>query len=247
MWSDAAMFRGPEFNLSLELGFAGDGARAAAALSALWTCPTVDGPWEDPDAIGAAGQEGTAAEHRDTKRWRYGLAKIDASCPPLPFVLYFIREQVTPTRHTSDSKIEFGIQTQQPSDWLTLGVPVGMLSSWWPVDNSWSVNTQPWLSTLCRALAGIAGSIHHRAPLASGVLGEEASGCWRRPTAARILEAHQEYPPAALLTAEIIRERGGFVVPPDLWKELAPGIDPIVLPSGLLYAPPQLSAALSGA
>jgi hypothetical protein len=115
------------------------------------------------------------------------------------------------------------------------------------MDLAWSIATQPWLSTLCRAFSGMADHIHHRAPLACGVIGEEAGGCWRRPSPTRAQEAHQGYPPLALLTIDAIQERGGFVVPPDLWIQFAPSVAPVALPSGLLYAPPMPNAVLTGA
>src|SRR5271166_5649243 len=83
---------GPEFDLSLELGAAGDDAHVAAALSALWTCPEVDGPWADAGAIGVSGKQGPAGEWADTKRWHFGLLNMHAATVPLPFVVYFIRE-----------------------------------------------------------------------------------------------------------------------------------------------------------
>lgn len=54
-------------------------------------------------------------------------------------------------------------------------------------------------------------------------------------------------PPLAVMTAEVIEKRGGFVLPPELWKQLKPTVDPTVLSSGLLYAPPMPNAALTGA
>lgn len=146
--------------------------------------------------------------------------------------------------------IQFGIQVQEPSDWLTVGIPVRALCSLWSVDNSWSAANQPWLPSLCHVLAGIADHIYQRAGMRwdlGGVMGEEASGCWRHPTPSRLQKAHQGYPPLAVMTAEVIEKRGGFVLPPELWKQLKPTVDPTVLSSGLLYAPPTPNATLTGA
>jgi len=55
------------------------------------------------------------------------------------------------------------------------------------------------------------------------------------PTPARAHEAHQGYPPLAVLTAEVIEARGGFVLPPELWTQLASGITPFIMSSGLHY------------
>jgi hypothetical protein len=63
----------------------------------------------------------------------------------------------------------------------------------------------------------------------------------------RTHRAHQGYPPLAVLTFEVLEDRGGIVVAADLWQQLAPGIAPVTLPSGLLYAPPRPRAALTGA
>ena len=181
---------GPDFDLSLELGAVGDDAHVAAALSALWTCPAVDGPWADAGAIGVTEQQGSASEWLDTKRWRFGLLRMDTMTLSLPFVVHCIREQKASAEQLA-AKIHFGIQTQEPSDWLTLGIPIGALRAAWSVDNSWITDDQPWLRDLCLLLAGVADHVHQGAPIVAGVMGEEASGCWRNPTSARAHEAHQ--------------------------------------------------------
>jgi hypothetical protein len=226
MSHDPTVFlRGPHFNLSLQLGAVGNDAHVAAALAALWTCPTVDGTWADADAIGVTGQQGAASEWPDTKRWCFGLLKVHAITRPLPFVAHVIREQ------------------QEPLDW-----PIGVLRSAWSVDNSWIIANQPWLPGLCLRLAGIADHVHQHARIVAGVMGEEASGCWRCPAyQGYSAPVHQGYPPLAVLTTEVIEARGGFVLPVELWKLLAPRSAPIVLSSGLHYAPPTQNAALTGA
>jgi hypothetical protein len=103
------------------------------------------------------------------------------------------------------------------------------------------------LTVLCSAFSEIADHIYSQVPFAAGVMGEEASGCWRRPTPAREKKAHQAYPPLALLNADVIEKRGAFVVCPDLWAELACNSRATALPSGLLYAPPQPNTPLIGA
>jgi hypothetical protein len=224
---------GPDFDLSLELGRAGNDHHAHTALSRLWMCPNVDGPFLE--SLVPRGPE-----------CQFGILQIAEAALKLPFLLYWIREQ-SASEEGLRSKIRFGIQTQEPSDWLTLGIPVRALRAHWSVDDSWRVATQPWLSELCAALAEVANHIYSDARLALGVMGEETSGCWRSPTALRAKEAHQEYPPLALLNAEVIENRGAFVVPPDLWAKLAPHTEPVVLSSGLLYVPPHPCSALTGA
>lgn len=205
---------GPWFDLSVELGPTGNTALQSAALSRLWTCCRVSGPWVGPTKL---------------PQTPFGILKmVDDGAPRLPFAACSIREQ-------------------DASDWLTLGIPVRALQAHWPVDGSWCLATQPWLATLCSALSEVADHLYAQIPFAVGVMGEEASGCWRCPTSARAGEAHQGYPPLAVLSAEVIEERGGFVVPPDLWANLKPSSTSVVLPSGLLYSPPQHNATLNGA
>jgi hypothetical protein len=224
---------GASFDLSLELGPAGDQHRGNTAIERLWTCANIVGPW-----FGSIVRNGPECQ--------FGILEMPDGAPPLPFIVHWIQE-----RRASDddlaAPIQFGIQTQEPSDWLPLGIPVRALRSRWPVDGSWRVMKQPWLSTLCSALVGIADHIYAGVPFYVGVMGEEASGCWRRPTPTRQQEAHQGYPPLALLSVEVIEERGGFLVSPDLWAQLAPVVVPGVLPSGLLYVAPRPDAALLGA
>ena len=139
------------------------------------------------------------------------------------------------------------MQTQQPSDWITLDIPASALAAVWPVNNTWSIAENSWLLPLCCALADVADHVHARAPILGGVMGEEASGCWRVPTQTRVSEAEQGYPPLAVLTAEVIEERGGFVVTPELWGQLTPHASTDTRSSGLLYVAPHLAARLTGA
>lgn len=242
-------FWGPHFCLSLELGFAGRDEQMTAALSAFWKCPGVEGPWAEPGDIGRSEGHGLAADS-SIRPASYGRITTEALASPIPFVLHPIREKrarsSVPDPNPSVN-IQFGIQTKEPSDWLTLGMPVRVLAALWPVDESWSVASQPWLVQLCGVLADIAGHVHGHAPLLGGVIGEEASGCWRVPTPHRAGEAEQGYPPLAVLTAQAVEERGAFLVTQQLWQRLAPRAEPVVLTSGLLYAPPMPDARLSGA
>lgn len=246
VYDPTSLTGGPDFNLSLELGAVGDDTHVAAAVSALWTCPAVDGPWEDADAIGLAEKRGLTRDWLDTKLWRFGILKAAYQTSSLPFIVYFIREKTASAEQLAE-KIQFGIQTQSPSDWLTLGIPIGVLRRKWQVDDSWITDKQPWLQGLCLLLADVADHVHRHAQILAGVMGEEASGCWRNPTPARTHEAHQGYPPLAVMSADVIEARGGLVLPSELWKRLAPNADPLVMPSGLYYVPPRPTAPLTGA
>lgn len=223
---------GAHFDLSLELGFAGDDQHIIEVSTAFWACPQVDGPWDEPRSTGT-GRTSLVRDEAILKRQRYGRLCPGDPFPTLSFALAWVREN--------------GVKTQEPSDWLTLGLPVAALKSLPSFDGSWTTATQPWVATLCRFLAGIADEVHRQTPIAGGVLGEEASGCWRRPTPGRVGRAHQAYPPLAVLSANAVENRGGFLIPSDLWEQLAPKVAPIALPSGLYYAPPQPLAPLTGA
>ena len=219
---------GPHFSLSLDLGFAGQDEQVMAALSTLYACPRVHGIWAEPQDVGTLDLRGFPSPY-DAAQPPYGLLTIDAATPPIPFVLHVIRE--SRAENDRGSSIKFGIQTQAPSDWMTLGIPACMLATLWSVDHTWSVASQPWLAELCHALSGVADHVHAHAPILSGVMGEEASGCWRMPTPVRMGEAEQGYPPLAILTTQVIEERGGFVVTPELWHQLAPSTKP----GGLIF------------
>ena len=53
--------------------------------------------------------------------------------------------------------------------------------------------------------------------------------------------------PSVWQADEVLEDRGGLVVAADIWQQLAPRLEPVTLPSGLLYAPPRPAAALIGA
>lgn len=242
-------FLGAHFSLSLELGSAENGSRAAVQ-SAFWKCPAVQGPWTDLDNIGRPDRTLLNAND-NTQRSPYGLLTVSAEMPPMAFILYAIKEERAQKQESDTSssgkKVQFGVQTQEPSDWLTLDIPVCILAAAWLVDDSWSMATQPWLATLCRVLADVANHVHACTPILGGVMGEEASGCWRVPTPTRITEATQGYPPLAVISSQAIAERGGFVITPEIWTQLTPNANYVSLPSGLRYVPPNPSAQLTGA
>lgn len=226
---DDPLFLGPEFDLSLQLGPAGDDGRVAAAAEAVWASPTVTGPWSVSSRIGKGRPlyPDPSERGRRLNKSRFGLLSVDekAGCV-LPFVLHLIRDH---------------------SDWLTLGIPVAVLRSRYPMGYTWTVADQPWLAPLSRALADIADHIHRHTAILTGSIGEETSGCWRSPSFEVGEEACPAYAPLAAISANVIEQRGGFVVPPALWKQLAPKADSIVLLSGLHYVPPRPDAALTGA
>ena len=90
-------FFGASFCLSLELGFAGNSAHAAAARAALWSCPIVEGPWTEPGDIGQT------AACADPANSRFGLLTSSLIGHPLPFCLWLISEQrVQPSRPPAD-------------------------------------------------------------------------------------------------------------------------------------------------
>ena len=162
---------------------------------------------------------------RRINKSRFGLLTVDEAEAALPFVLSLM---------------------QHEADWLTLGIPVAAFRLRYAVNDTWVVAQQPWLVSLSRALADVANHVHRSAPILVGVVGEETSGCWRRPQPESGETTFPEYPLSAAVAADVVERRGGFVVPPDL-QQVAPKVVPVVLPSGLLYVPPWPDAALTGA
>ncbi len=133
----SSLFGGADFDLSLELGLVGDDAHVAAALAALWTCSILSGPWADVDSIGVAGRQALVTERLNAKYWRFfGLLQTGVATPSLPFVVHSIREQKASVEQHATT-VQFGTRTQEPSDWLTIGIPVRALCSLWSIDNSW--------------------------------------------------------------------------------------------------------------
>ena len=228
------LFLGPEFDLSLQLGPSGDDARYAAAARAVWAYPTVEGPWSVSSRVGKTRPlrlDPSELGYRFNAS-RFGRLTVGQAGIELPFLLSRIGE--------------LG-KRPNPSDWLTLGIPVAALQICCGVDETWTLSSQPWLGPLCRALAEVADHVHRAVPFMAGVLGEEASGCWRGDGRMLASDSGQAYPPMAIMTASIVEKRGGFVVSPELWRQLAPRTEPIILSSGLLFAPPQPDAPLLGA
>src|SRR5438045_8254604 len=106
--------------------------------------------------VGAVGRvdcaERTRMRIRHTRDVRCCLSALHCSMHPGELC---VRPRLGPAdqvRHTN----------ARASDWLTLGFPVRALRSWWSVDGSWRVVTQPWLLALCSALAGLVDHFYDR-------------------------------------------------------------------------------------
>jgi len=115
------------------------------------------------------------------------------------------------------------------ADWLSLSVPTGMLELRFPVSYPLETATNAWLVGLDQMLARIAGTIYETVPFQVGRLGEEAAAVGTV---------------AAALTAEEC-ERGGVLVPEQLWRRLNPRRSAECIVPGLVYAPllsPQVAS-----
>lgn len=112
------------------------------------------------------------------------------------------------------------VRVEAESDWLDLSIPTGMLDLRFPVVYPLDTATNPWLVTVDRVLVRIAEAVYATAPFLLGLIGEEAS--WA--SSAREITAQD-------------CERGGFLVPDDLWRKLEPNRKGERLSSGLVYAP----------
>ena len=112
------------------------------------------------------------------------------------------------------------VRVETESDWLDLSIPTGMLGLRFPVVYPLDLATSPWIATVDRVLVRIAAAIYAAAPFRLGLVGEEASGASS----------------AGEVTAQEC-ERGGFLVPDDLWRRLEPNRKGDRLPPGLVYVP----------
>ena len=236
-------FFGPWFDLSIELGTGLAGDRVLGTLqSALWESPRVIGPWLRPEDIGLTDRADATANGESLKMLYGQLTATDL--PILPFALSWIREgSMSAWSGVTRPEIEY----EDPARWLRLSIPVGIIAAVWDVDHTWCAASQPWLIRLCRILADVADFAYSRAPILGGVMGEEASGCWRTPTPGRLPLSTRDYPPLALIDAQAVIERGGFVIAPTMWDELGYSEPHVILESGLRYVPPNSAAGLTGA
>ncbi len=230
---DSDPFIGAHFGLTLELGFAGNDDAVKTASAALWDSPHVQGPWSDRRKIGDMQALAPATARSRLERSRFGLLKTGIDPAIVPFALYWMREE--------------GDESGEASDWLSLDIPVSAFRSRPSANADWSVASKPWLADLCQTLAEVADHVHARIPIVAGALGEEISGCYRRPTAERLANADPAYPPEAVLDAAAIDARGGFVVSAELWGQLKPIVAPTILRSGLRYVLPRPARSLQGA
>lgn len=165
----------------------------------------------------------------------------------IPFSAYEITEGNSLKIENHRDDLYSDTLEREHSDWLSIGIPVALLKRFFQVDESWISERQPWLVDLCEAFANVADHVHSKVPIWTGAIGEEISGSWRRPTEKRQACAVQDYPPLALMSANVIETRGGVLLSQDIWNDLKSNVEPVVLPSGLLYVPPRPNAPLLGA
>src|SRR5437762_2077284 len=96
---------GLSFDLSLELGPAGDRERGNKAIEHLWTCTGVSGPW-----AGSIVPNGPECE--------FGILEM-FDVASLPFIVQCIQESCA-SDHDLAQPIKFGIQTREPSDYARI-------------------------------------------------------------------------------------------------------------------------------
>lgn len=238
---------GPAFQLTLELGFGRDHRRMERALSSFWECRRVTGPWLDSSSFGDIEHTSFPMRSELLDKTQFGILTINSDSAPLPFALFPITEEGALTVEKGALVPYIQDRVPENSAWLTLNLTSAQLAKQFHVDDSWTMRSQPWLALLCDVFAEIVDAVHARAPLKSAAIGEEISGCFRRPTQNRLVHDCQGYPPLAVVSTNIIENRGGLFVDRVLWDQLNPKMDAVILPSGLYYVKPQLDAALLGA
>lgn len=112
------------------------------------------------------------------------------------------------------------VRVETESDWLDLSIPTGMLELRFPVSYPLDTVTNPWLAAVDRVLVLIAAAVYAVAPFRLGLIGEEASGASS----------------AGEVTAQDC-ERGGLLVPDELWRKFDPKRKGERLHPGLVYVP----------
>lgn len=143
---------GSPYELQLELGPGGDDQRLRAAMDALWSHPTLSGPWSAWSTFGAAPESPAAG---DLVRPLYGCARLDPE--KLGCVSSVVREETG-------------------SDWLCLNVPTGMLERVFEVRYPVEPETNRWTRRLDRFLADLGARVYAAVPFRLGLVGEEVSG-----------------------------------------------------------------------
>jgi hypothetical protein len=153
--------------------------------------------------------------------WNERAALSSVPVQPLPSLGHFCLYGVL----SLAGNIELGcmshlVRIEGESDWLDLSIPTGMLELRFPVAYPLDRTTNAWLRELDRLLVRIAARIYAVAPYRLGLIGEETSGMSS----------------ASDLTATDC-ERGGYLVPGQLWNTLAPKRVPDHMVGGIVYAP----------
>lgn len=155
-------WRGSFYELSLELGPAGDDAAAGRAIESLWSYPLLEGPWNDRSEFSSIpGSIVLSGEASAVYGCLLGPADADLGC-----VMWLIR-------------------VAGESDFLDLAIPTAMLERVYRVAYPLDYETNPWLRGLDDVLVGVATTVFASVPFQLGLLGEEAGGV----TTARELSA----------------------------------------------------------
>ena len=146
-------WRGSYYELSLELGPAGNDDLTECAIRALWQYPRLQGPWGDrgefgslPSVISIGGPDSVTSA--------YGCL-LGPEDRELGCIMWLIRPD-------------------GDADYLDLSIPVGWLEYQYHVRYPLDSATNHWLSPLDDLLADLAGWIFTEAPFQVGWIGEEA-------------------------------------------------------------------------
>ncbi len=146
-------WRGSFYEISLELGPAGDDKCVDRALRALWSRPEVCGPWLDRSDVGA---ETVNVSAEVSYPRLYGSFVFDDG------------RDVGCMSHI--------IRVDGESDWLDFSIPTGMLEYRFKVLYPLDRATNPWMVDVDEALARVGSAIYDVVPYKLGILGEETSG-----------------------------------------------------------------------
>jgi hypothetical protein len=154
---------GSWYELAIELGLYPD-ERLNAAATALWSHPSLDGPYAD-DSRETDAQPRVAPAAADNERLCGILTLPDGNQMPC-------------WSRASREDMDSG----GGSDWLCLLIPTAALDEVYdlwghPTPSGWEdVSWQPWAEPLDELLADIGRTVYEETPFRLGIIGEEADG-----------------------------------------------------------------------
>ncbi len=149
---------GSYYELAIVLNNSPDNARLRQALTVIWNCSDLHGPW---------------FEREDYSMPTTAIPELMADIEPLKLLYGLI---TIPQTGTTLGCLSVVVREDKGSDWLDLCIPTGMLGLEFPIQYPILRDNNLWLKEIDDVFLRVADEVYRRVPFDLALIGEEVSG-----------------------------------------------------------------------